>query len=51
MGEAPGVDGLVHFTSAAEVGSFVDVRLGGATAFDFYGTLATDPVRELAAVG
>jgi len=39
MGEAPGVDGAVYFTGEAPVGSFVDVRLDGATAFDFYGTL------------
>ena len=51
MGEAPGVDGLVHFTGEVEAGSFVDVRLGGTTAFDFYGTLVSEPARELVAVG
>jgi ribosomal protein S12 methylthiotransferase len=39
MGEAPGVDGLIAFAAEATVGSFVDVRLDGNTAFDFYGTL------------
>jgi ribosomal protein S12 methylthiotransferase len=37
MGEAPGVDGGIFFASAAEPGTFVDVRLDGAGAFDFYG--------------
>ncbi len=39
MGEAPGVDGGVYFTGDASVGEFVHVRLDGATAFDFHGTL------------
>ncbi len=39
-GEAPGVDGAIVFPGAAEPGTFVDVRLEGNTAFDFYGTLA-----------
>jgi ribosomal protein S12 methylthiotransferase len=39
MGEAPGVDGTVAFTGDAPAGAFVDVRLDGNTAFDFYGTL------------
>ena len=38
-GEAPGVDGGIAFCGEAEVGSFVDVRLDGNTAFDFYGSL------------
>jgi len=37
MGEAPGVDGSIFFTEPATVGSFIDVRLGGYGAFDFYG--------------
>ncbi len=40
MGEAPGVDGAVFFTGDAPLGAFVDVTLGGATAFDFYGVQA-----------
>ncbi len=48
-GEAPGVDGTIAFTGHAPAGSFVDVRLDGNTAFDFYGTLV-DP-REVAACG
>ncbi|MBV8750939.1 MAG: hypothetical protein JO103_14630, partial [Candidatus Eremiobacteraeota bacterium] len=38
-GEAPGVDGVIAFAGEAEIGSFVDVRLDGNTAFDFYGSL------------
>jgi ribosomal protein S12 methylthiotransferase len=38
-GEAPGVDGTIAFAGDAPVGAFVDVRLDGNTAFDFYGTL------------
>ncbi|MBV8645308.1 MAG: 30S ribosomal protein S12 methylthiotransferase RimO [Candidatus Eremiobacteraeota bacterium] len=38
-GEAPGVDGMIAFAGEAEIGSFVDVRLDGNTAFDFYGSL------------
>jgi ribosomal protein S12 methylthiotransferase len=37
MGEAPGVDGGIFFAAPAAVGSFVNVRLEGAGAFDFYG--------------
>jgi ribosomal protein S12 methylthiotransferase len=40
MGEAPGVDGVIYFASDADAGSFVDVRLDGATAFDYHGTAA-----------
>jgi len=41
MGEAPGVDGGIVFAFDRDVavGEFVDVRLGGNTAFDFHGTL------------
>jgi len=39
-GEAPGVDGAIAFAGDVPLGSFVDVRLDGNTAFDFYGTLA-----------
>ncbi|MEA2722090.1 MAG: ribosomal protein methylthiotransferase, partial [Candidatus Eremiobacteraeota bacterium] len=39
MGEAPGVDGAIAFRGDARIGEFVDVRLGGNTAFDFYGEL------------
>jgi tRNA A37 methylthiotransferase MiaB len=44
MGEAPGVDGAIYFREPAEVGSFVDVRLDGCGAFDFYGSLAEQPL-------
>jgi len=37
QGEAPGVDGAVYFAGKAEPGSFIDVTLAGATAFDFFG--------------
>ena len=47
MGEAPGVDGLIYFASDVEPGTFVDVRIDGATAFDYYGT----PAGVLAAAG
>jgi ribosomal protein S12 methylthiotransferase len=40
QGEAPGVDGAIHFLGEAQPGSFVPVTLRGATAFDFFGTLA-----------
>jgi hypothetical protein len=33
------VDGTIAFAGTAPVGTFVDVRLDGHTAFDFYGTL------------
>lgn len=39
-GEAPGVDGGIYFAGPAEIGSFVEVRLDGSGAFDFYGALA-----------
>jgi ribosomal protein S12 methylthiotransferase len=39
MGEAPGVDGEIAFCGEAAVGEFVEVRLDGNTAFDFYGSL------------
>ncbi|HWT06643.1 MAG TPA: 30S ribosomal protein S12 methylthiotransferase RimO [Xanthomonadales bacterium] len=41
MGEAPGVDGgiVFAFDGSVAIGEFVDVRLGGNTAFDFHGTL------------
>jgi ribosomal protein S12 methylthiotransferase len=38
QGEAPGVDGAIYFTADRPIGSFVDVRLDGCGAFDFYGT-------------
>jgi ribosomal protein S12 methylthiotransferase len=44
QGEAPGVDGGVYFTADVPVGSFVDVRLDGCGAFDFYGTALTAAV-------
>jgi ribosomal protein S12 methylthiotransferase len=40
QGEAPGVDGGIYFTGAAEPGAFVDVTLGGHGPFDFHGRLA-----------
>ncbi len=40
MGEAPGVDGAIHFMGKTSIGEFTLVRLDGATAFDFYGSLA-----------
>ena len=43
-GEAPGVDGGIYFAAPAAVGSFVDVRLDGSGAFDFYGTLVAAAV-------
>jgi len=46
MGEAPGVDGTIAFAGQATPGDFVDVRLEGNTAFDFYGSLV--PVAVLA---
>jgi len=45
MGEAPGVDGAVYFSGEANVGDFAQVRLDGATAFDFYGAEAGTPAR------
>jgi ribosomal protein S12 methylthiotransferase len=39
MGEAPGVDGGIFFAAPAAPGTFLDVRLEGAGAFDFYGTV------------
>jgi ribosomal protein S12 methylthiotransferase len=44
MGEAPGVDGVIAFCGDARIGEFVDVRLGGNTAFDFYGELVRTEV-------
>ena len=45
MGEAPGVDGAVFFAAPAPVGTFLDVRLDGVGAFDFYGAaVARDAV-------
>ncbi|HEX3466858.1 MAG TPA: 30S ribosomal protein S12 methylthiotransferase RimO [Candidatus Elarobacter sp.] len=44
MGEAPGVDGAVVFRGDAEPGTFVDVRLDGNTAFDFYGAMVRSEV-------
>jgi ribosomal protein S12 methylthiotransferase len=44
MGEAPGVDGVIAFCGDAQAGEFVDVRLGGNTAFDFYGELVRSEV-------
>jgi ribosomal protein S12 methylthiotransferase len=46
MGEAPGVDGgiVFAFDAGVRIGEFVDVRLGGNTAFDFFGSLAHAPV-------
>jgi ribosomal protein S12 methylthiotransferase len=38
MGEAPGVDGDIVFASDAQVGDFVEIRLDGCAAFDYYGT-------------
>ena len=37
MGEAPGVDGAIHFTGQAAPGEFVDVTLERSAAFDFHG--------------
>ncbi|MEA2785916.1 MAG: ribosomal protein methylthiotransferase [Candidatus Eremiobacteraeota bacterium] len=41
MGEAPGVDGgiVFAFDGNVRIGDFIDVRLGGNTAFDFHGTV------------
>lgn len=39
MGEAPGVDGAIHFTGDANPGEFVDVTLERSTAFDFHGRI------------
>jgi ribosomal protein S12 methylthiotransferase len=39
MGEAPGVDGAIHFTGHAEPGAFVDVTLERSSAFDFHGRI------------
>jgi ribosomal protein S12 methylthiotransferase len=44
MGEAPGVDGAIYFAAPAATGSFVDVRLDGCGAFDFYGALVETAV-------
>lgn len=47
-GEAPGVDGGIYFSGDAEIGSFVEITLGGYGPFDFYGSLAA---KESLAVG
>ncbi|HMF27336.1 MAG TPA: 30S ribosomal protein S12 methylthiotransferase RimO [Candidatus Cybelea sp.] len=39
-GEAPGVDGGIYFTGAAEVGEFAHVLLEGHGSFDFFGVAA-----------
>lgn len=39
MGEAPGVDGAIHFTGRAAPGEFVDVTLERSAAFDFHGRM------------
>jgi ribosomal protein S12 methylthiotransferase len=39
MGEAPGVDGAIHFTGHAAPGEFVDVTLERSAAFDFHGRM------------
>jgi ribosomal protein S12 methylthiotransferase len=46
MGEAPGVDGgiVFAFDAGVRIGEFVDVRLDGNTAFDFFGSLVHAPV-------
>jgi hypothetical protein len=41
MGEAPGVDGGIYVREPAAIGSFVDVRLDGCGAFDFYGAVVS----------
>jgi len=40
MGEAPGVDGAIHFTGNTAPGEFVNVTLERTTAFDFHGRIA-----------
>jgi len=50
MGEAPGVDGRIAFANDTAIGEFVDVTLGGATAFDSFGTLA-ESAERVACVG
>jgi ribosomal protein S12 methylthiotransferase len=42
MGEAPGVDGAIFMAEPVEIGSFVDVRLDGIGAFDFYGAVVAE---------
>jgi ribosomal protein S12 methylthiotransferase len=42
MGEAPGVDGGIVVAPPGELGTFVDVRLDGAGAFDFHGTIVRE---------
>lgn len=52
MGEAPGVDGAIYFTGDPQgVGTFADVTLTGAGAFDFFGTTARTPALEEVALG
>lgn len=50
QGEAPGVDGAIHFTGDARPGEFVDITLEGHGPFDFYGYIAA-PTREQSRVG
>jgi len=50
QGEAPGVDGAIFFTGDVRAGSFVEVTLEGATAFDFHGSLKAGAGREEAAL-
>jgi len=40
MGEAPGVDGAIHFTGETAPGEFVNVTLERSTAFDFHGRIS-----------
>ena len=42
QGEAPGVDGAIHFAGEAALGTFAEVTLRGATAFDFFGSLEAE---------
>jgi ribosomal protein S12 methylthiotransferase len=41
-GEAPGVDGGIYLREELPIGAFVDVRLEGHGAFDFYGSAVAD---------
>lgn len=52
MGEAPGVDGAIYFTGDTQgVGTFTDVTLRGAGAFDFFGRTVRTPALEEVMVG
>jgi ribosomal protein S12 methylthiotransferase len=42
MGEAPGVDGAIYLAEPVEIGEFIDVRLDGIGAFDFYGAAVAE---------